>query len=329
MPRQATTFQRPPIITRRDGATRRVGFELEFAGLDLATASDALRRAVDGERLADTHAEHRVQAPGLGSFTVEIDWDFLKRKARESADDDRHDWVEPLSRAAPALVPVEVVCPPMPMDRLEQLSPMVEALREAGAVGTEESLLAAYGVHINAEIPSLDAGTLQRYLRAFALLQWWLVDAHDVDTTRRLTPYIDPYPEDYLHAVLEEAADADLAQLSAQYLSYNPTRNRALDLLPLLAEIDAGRVQAVVDDARIKARPAFHYRLPNCHIEQQDWSLARPWNTWCVVERLAANPQALVQLADAFSAARRPVIGVARADWVAFLDQWLHERGLA
>jgi hypothetical protein len=43
--------------------------------------------------------------------------------------------------------------------------------------------------------------------------------------------------------------------------------------LPLLAEIDSDRVRRFVNDPRIKARPAFHYRLANCHIERADWSV--------------------------------------------------------
>ena len=40
-------------------------------------------------------------------------------------------------------------------------------------MGTEELLIAAYGVHVNTEIPRLDTEALFSYLRAFAVLQWW------------------------------------------------------------------------------------------------------------------------------------------------------------
>jgi len=222
---------------------------------------------------------------------------------------------------------VEVVCPPIPLNNLSVLTPMVRGLREAGAMGTEESLIAAYGVHVNTEIPRLDADTLFSYLRAFAILQWWLVDAHEVDATRRISPYIDLYPQAYVRQVLSRS-ESTVDQIFTDYLEHNASRNRALDLLPILAEIDSDRVREAVDDPRIKARPAFHYRLPNCQIEHPDWSLSGAWNTWCVVERLADREDDLDVLAGEFLAADRPILGVGRSDWVRFIDRWLKDRAL-
>jgi hypothetical protein len=117
-------------------------------------------------------------------------------------------------------------------------------------------------------------------------------------------------------------------EIFAGYLEHNATRNRALDLLPMLAEIDGDRVRDTVDDPRIKARPAFHYRLPNCHIERKDWTLADSWNAWCVVERLTARQDDLDSLAKAFLESDRPILGVGRNDWVGYMDQWLQDRAL-
>jgi hypothetical protein len=325
---QQSSFQLPPVQTTDAGDTRRVGFELEFSGIGLEEASRAVAGSLGGELARETQAEHLVRVPDLGDFGIEIDWDFLKRMARESAAGPEKDWVEPLSQAAPLLVPVEVVAPPIPLDRLDRLTPMVDALRDAGAQGTEESLIAAYGVHINPEIPSLDAPTLHRYLRAFALLQWWLVDAHHVDPMRRLTPYVNPWPEAYLREVLA-LESPDNATLIDSYLRHNATRNRALDMLPLMSEIDEPRVQRAVEDPRVKSRPTFHYRLPNCHIEDPGWSLANSWNLWCAVEALADDSAALDQLTREFIDAERLIIGVARGDWVQRVGQWLSDRGLA
>ena len=321
-------FELPPQVTRHDGRPRLVGFELEFSGIDLDDTVAALRSALGGEIQSESAAERSVQVDALGEFNVELDWAYLKRKAAATERGaEGSEWLEPLSKAAAMLVPVEIVCPPIPVAELAALDPMVVALRQAGALGTEESLLAAYGVHINTEIPRLDATTLFAYLRAFAVLQWWLVDAHEVDMTRKASPYIDLYPEAYLKQVLSRTGPT-MADIFADYLEHNASRNRALDLLPLLAEIDEKRVRSAVDDARIKARPAFHYRMPNCHIERTDWSLAGPWNTWCVVERLVDRKHDLDALAAAFLAAERPILGVSRSDWVSFVDQWLNDHEL-
>ncbi len=321
-------YQEPPETETGDGELRRVGFELEFSGVDLEQAVATVGDALGGKIGAQTAAETAIEVDGLGEFIVELDWDYLKRKAAEEgkiySDDE---WLEFMSQAAALLVPVEVVCPPIPLDRLEVLDPMVDALRQAGAVGTEESLLAAYGVHINIEIPALDCATLQSYLRAYALLQWWLVDAHEVDPTRRLSPYIDLYPEAYLQQLLAEEG-TDMERLFELYLEHNATRNRALDLLPMLKEIDPQRIEREIGDPKIKARPAFHYRLPNCHIERDAWSLAASWNTWLVVERLAQRGDDVASLAREFAAADRPLLGVNRSDWVERIYRWLIDQGL-
>ncbi|MEO5343816.1 MAG: amidoligase family protein [Gammaproteobacteria bacterium SHHR-1] len=318
-------FCTPTVSHNAAGEERRVGFELEFSGISLEQTGAALSGALGGQIEPQSAAELGVEVADLGRFNVELDWAFLKRQA---GGEQVEGWVKPLSEAAALLVPVEVVCPPLALSQLPRLDAMVEALRRAGAQGTEESLIAAYGVHINAEIPRLDAATLAAYLRAFALLQWWLVDAHEVDLARKISPYVDLYPEAYVRQLFSRAHPG-LDDIFADYLQHNPSRNRALDLLPLLAEIDEKRVRERIDDAKIKPRPAFHYRLPNCQIERADWSLSDSWNTWCVVEALAARPDELAELGDRFLHAGRPLLGINRKDWLAFIDSWLRDHALA
>lgn len=139
--------------------------------------------------------------------------------------------------------------------------------------------------------------------------------------------YIDLYPQAYLEQLLS-LSEPTLDQLVEGYLIHNATRNRALDLLPILVQIDPDRVHRIIDDPKIKARPAFHYRLPNCHIERIDWSLEIPWNSWSIVEWLSHQVQGLEELSAAYLNARRPVIGVNRATWVEFTDRWLKDHAL-
>lgn len=321
-------FEMPPRTERDDGGKRRVGFELEFSGIGLEVASEALQSSLGAEETSKTAAERLLKVDGLGQFNVELDWAYLKKRAAEEGLSRIEDeWIEQLGRTAAAVVPVEVVCPPIAVTNLDVLDPMIEALRGAGAVGTDESLLAAYGVHINPEVPSLNAATIHAYIRAFAVLQWWLVDELEVDKTRRVTPYIDPYPEAYMTRVLAQP-ETDMDELFSDYLEHNATRNRALDMLPMLAEIDEARIREAVDDDRVKARPTFHFRLPNCEIDQADWSLAAAWNAWCVVEKLAARPEALDALARQFLDASRPLLGVNRQNWVEQVGEWLDDHGL-
>lgn len=307
-----------------EGEDRKVGFELEFSGLTLEQTVDVLQKELPGELVSVSKAEQKIEVDDLGSFKVEIDWDYLKRKAKAEGGD-KSAWVRELGSLAENLVPIEIVCPPLTLEQCEQLLPLTEALRKAGAKGTDESWIAAYGVHINPEVPSLDADVLLRYLQAFSLLQWWLVEEHRVDTTRKLSPYIDKYPEAYTR-MLATQDEVSQEQLIDDYLKHNASRNRALDMLPLFAFLDEEKVMAAVDDNKIKARPTFHYRLPNCQLEHPDWQLTEPWEVWWVVDALANDQQALDYWKQAFIDAERPLIGVSEKDWRERLEQWLKDR---
>jgi hypothetical protein len=115
------------------------------------------------------------------------------------------------------------------------------------------------------------------------------------------------------------------AQLIDDYLDANPTRNRALDMLPLFAYVDESRVRERVQDERIKARPALHYRLPNSEVDRADWNLNTPWNDWLVVERLAAHPARLERLCEAYSDYLNQTLGRIIGDWSQECEQWLQE----
>ncbi|MEQ8517328.1 MAG: amidoligase family protein, partial [Chromatocurvus sp.] len=178
-----SSFRQPSAQHDESGNLRTVGFEIEFTRVSLADAIAAVEREYSSARKNATAAACDLEIDGLGTFGIELDWEFLKQQAEATGGDLPEDWVGLLSQAAELVVPVEVVCPPIPLNRLDELLPLTRALREAGAEGTASSLIAAYGVHINPRSPALDSATLWHYLRAFSLLQWWLVKAHEVDLT--------------------------------------------------------------------------------------------------------------------------------------------------
>ena len=132
---ESPTFATPPATENDDGAPRGVGFELEFSGLTLDRAAAAVRTALGATPASETAAERVLAVDGLGEFTVEVDWAFLKRKADEESDaagdagEDGAGWLETLSEAAALLVPIEVVCPPIPVTELDRLHPAPPAPR--------------------------------------------------------------------------------------------------------------------------------------------------------------------------------------------------------
>jgi hypothetical protein len=189
-------------------------------------------------------------------------------------------------------------------------------LYEAGARGTRRSFRYAFGMHINPELPSDKACSIRDHLRAFLLLMPWLSDRVDVDLTRRVMPFINPFPNDYVRLVLQRDYPDDANRLIDDYLKHNPTRNRPLDLLPVLAYLDETRVMREVEDPHlVKPRPAYHYRLPNCLIDEPNWSIAREWNTWVAVEKLAADQ-------DRLAAMSRDYLDADEQSFRPFINKW-------
>jgi len=261
--------------------------------------------AVVGGRVERTSPfESTVTNTELGDFHIELDADVLKNRGYQKHLEEvgidigegqaRENLEQVISRIAGLIVPLELVGPPVAWTRLEVLDQIRLKLHEAGARGTHSSPFYAFGLHLNIEAYSLKARDILAVLRAFLLRYEWLMQAEDVDFSRRITPYVQPYPEDYVAHVLDPDYRPNRQQLIDDFLEFTPTRNRPLDLLPLLAHIDCDRVMAAeVERGLIKPRPAWHFRLPDCLIDEPDWSLAVPWNHWMAVEQLANSPDEL------------------------------------
>lgn len=281
------------------GETRRVGIEIEYAGVAPAEVVACVQSLYAGQHRLISDVESVVHDTKWGDFTIELDASYLKelneKHGSQNADTSALTTkaVDLLTWATEQIVPWELVTPPIPMDHLWRLPTLINELRRLGALGTHHALHYAFGVHFNPELPRLDAETILSYLQAFICLYHWIVEKDRTDTTRKLTTYIQHFEPQYITKVLNPAYAPTLEQLMADYLQANPTRNRSLDLLPLFAHFDENRVRAHVTDPRIKARPTLHYRLSNCDIDNPRWNLDRPWSYWLEVEKLAADPTQL------------------------------------
>lgn len=302
------TFERPPCETNPDGAPRHVGVEIELAGLDVDETARLVQATLGGRVRVDGPFVRTVEGTDLGPMRIELDAAALESEGLKNAlgeverrldalDLDgaaaRENLEAGISRVAGTLVPCEIVTAPLGFEQLDALQDLLHRLREAGARGTHAAPHYAFGVHFNPEVPTFEPERLHAYLQAFVLRYRWLLEQGQVDPVRRLTPFIDPYPAAYVRHLLEASPPTSLAALIDAYLEHSPTRNRALDMLPLFSHLDDDRVRAVVDDPRIKARPTFHYRLSSCRVDEPDWALSDEWNRWVEVERLAEDPERL------------------------------------
>lgn len=329
----ADTPIRPARATKADGSPRLIGAEVEFAALDCEPAARIVAERFGGAIERVDPYRYIVDSTSHGRFVVELDTQFVHPDEEDDATARADKESEHLQRALEdglrmaigeftrMYLPVEVICPPLPVETLPELDGLVADLRAAGARGTRDSMVYAFGLQLNIDVPALDAATLLAYLRAYLVAADWLRDDIGIDLTRRVLPFIQPFPRPYLRRIMDPAYTPDLQTLIRDYLADNATRNRDLDMLPLFAWLDPERVHAAVDDPRLKARPAVHYRLPDSRVDDPDWRLVHEWNRWAAtVEDLVTRPADLTAAADAY---RRHLA----ANWIAdFADEaqaWL------
>ena len=326
----AAPLATPPWLHNPEGNTRRVGVEIEMNGLTLDQVATLVADCLGLKVNAVGRYERVIRGDEAGDWIVELDFKLLKDMGREVRvpgywEDELADTAEQtLAWLAEELVPVELISPPLPLPRLGEVETLIARLRAAGARGTSDALINAFGMQFNPEIPSRDSHTLVAVLKAFHCLYPWLSQRANINLTRQLTGYVSPFPMDYVRRVIARDYWPDQAQLIDDYLAHNPTRNRALDLLPLFTWLDAARVRRTTDDPLIKPRPTFHYRRPDSEIHLPNWGLHSAWNDWVAVERLAADRERLQGCCSAYQHYLDDPLERLIGDWIYELErQWL------
>ncbi len=321
----SVTMEQPPDPTGDDGSPRRIGVELEFAGIDLMTAAQAIVGTFGGR--VDQIDAHRiaVRDTRFGVFEVELDSDYVHPSDWAPKAGTIFERTAAVARAAIGDIiehwmPREIVSPPMPLADLPEFDRLCASLREQGAVGTDARWRYAFALQLNPEVPSLDCRDVLQIFRAFLLLSDWLRTVSARDYFREVLAFAEPFSRDYARRVLAPDYAPDWPQFIDDYLTANPTRNRDLDLCPLFAYVDAARVRVYLDDPRVKARPTFHYRIPDSRIEDPEWTVVAEWNRWVLIERLAADPVALKGRANRFLS---DFIDRAPWLWVEDTERWL------
>lgn len=309
--------RQPAAATNSGGQPRGVGVEIELGGLDLDQITSRIQQVAGGqvERLSNYAA--MVHGTRIGDVGVELDarlftdLEIRGMLDKLGLDDIQINLSENLEKLmageARRFVPFEIVFAPIEIARLPEVDAVCADFREI-AEGTGASVLNAFGMHLNPELPRTDAATVLRYLRAFLCLYDELKTAHQVDVTRAISPFIDAFPKDYALRVLNPDYAPETTELIDDYLDANATRNRPLDLLPVLAWLDEDRVTRRLPDEKIGRRPTFHYRLPNSRIDETGWSVTREWNIWMRVENLANDDDALhAAMSEQIKALRGPI----------------------
>ena len=316
-------FLLPPIITNYENRKRKVGFEIEYSGITLRECAATIIEIFGGEIKKETSYCIEVKNSDIGDFSVYIDSKFLREFEKEYKDFFEKEEIENIENVlisiSEIIVPYEIVTPPIDIDRLDLIEKLRKNLKKRGALGTKSSFLFAFGLHINIEAYSFEAKEILDVLRSFLILYEWIKEKSEVDLTRKLTWYIDPFKIDYMIKVLDYSYNPNISDLIEDYILYNPTRNRALDLLPLFTYIDKN-VKTKLPNEKINPRPTFHYRLPNSRIDEDDWSISKEFNYWSLVEHLAFKKTLLKDLCKEYKEFLESPLWFITSNWVEKID---------
>lgn len=307
-PNNANQNLLPPYSLNHKNQARLVGFEIEYVGPTIEQTCQLLKNLYSGKikRLNDN--EYHVLDTKLGSFKVELDARLLKEMASQAEDNSKKNKVlniegylhNIISTVMKNVIPLEIITPPVPIANITLLDDIIVALHKSHARGTHSSKIAAFGVHLNPDLPNLSAQCILSYIQSYVLLSDWLRQEIDVDVSRVLSRYITEYPMRYRKKILKSTYQPTLNILMDDYLHYNATRNRALDLLTLFAFIDEERVTRQVKSKLIKPRPTFHYRLANSNLNHPSWNLTTEWKRWLLIEYLAFDDVLRNSMAETF-----------------------------
>lgn len=315
----------PPEPHRADGVPRRVGVEIEFTGLPIVGATHLIRAIFGGsEEIADEH-RHRVRGSRIGDFTIELDMSVAhpERPATEPAG--TLERMELKVRAAigdagSLIMPFEISCPPVPIERLGEIDALVEELRRHGAKGTEGRAFHAFGLHFNPELARVAADPIVDTMKAYLLLSPLLRLEMGIDIARRAAPFVNRFPDGYVDLVADPEYRPGLVRFARDYIRFNPSRNRELDLHPLIAHAIPGLPEEGPRDPHVRSRPTWHWRLPDSRVGVPGWSIVPDWNRWVQVERLAIDGWALAELGALWADCRR---ARAEAEWPHLVRRWL------
>lgn len=324
----------PSVMHTASGAERRVGVEIELSGLSYEALVREVANLLAGEPELRSRYVTAVNTE-FGEFIIELDSDPIKDLDLTGADIPESlrelggQAMDVIDAAAERIVPLEIIGPPIGFSQVENIERLVVALRELGALGSRETIYYAFGLQLNPELPDLQAATITSYLQAFAGLYEWLKKRHQLDISRRFTPYIEPWTTRYCERLMADGYAPTLEQMMEDYLQHNPTRNRALDLLPLFAHLDANLLSRHVHDPRIKSRPTLHYRLPDCDIDNPRWYFSSVWNDWVILDDIANNPADLAQLRALYRESNTISLHNLTHSKAETIHHWLEQKGYA
>ena len=312
-------------------SSRRIGFEIEYTGLSIEQSAMNIQSHFGG-KLVPINKDTLHIDTDAGQFRVELDVHFMKNLSNMSVKNLEKDKIDIegaitnlVRPAISAVMPVEIVTPPLNESDFNKLDQLVTSLRLAGAKGTNAAIHYAFGLHINPELKDFSSKTILNHMRAYALLYDYIHSTSKMDITRIASRFAKNYSYEYLKLILDEAYQPSLKELMLDYINYANSRNYALDCYPLFMFLDKPLIKKHITDPLINPRPTFHFRLLNSMIDVPNWNISHAFKYWRIIEQLANNPKLLQNMSIKFLSERHPLGPLFSKKWSSLTKQYLEE----
>ncbi|MGB7401619.1 MAG: amidoligase family protein [Arcobacter sp.] len=298
----------PELFLNNKDEPRHVGIEIEYSNLSLEKSAKLIAEIFGGNLEKITKYELKLKDTKYGDFKFELDAQLLQKMQTDNLFDKlsniigsvSHSIDDIVDKTSKRFVPFEIATPPIPIKDLKEADKLVESLRLNGALGTTHSLYYAFGVHFNIEPPSQNIEDVLRLFKSFLIIQKWIELQSEVDIARKVSPYINDFPKEYIKKIIDLDYKPTKEEFLEDYIKYNPTRNRILDMLPQLAFWDEEEVRKHLPKEKINPRPTYHYRLPNSKVNLFRWNLSQEFQLWVIVEILANNEKIFNKMSKEF-----------------------------
>jgi len=330
-----SVFKTPPITQNSSGEERRVGYEFEFTGVEMDDAADIIKSLYGGVVNRLSTYKYDISDTEFGRFKLELDAQILRDKKYEKLlhtmgiDVSKLKNIESIEGSlkdmVSSVVPFEIVTPPIPISRMSELNRLVNELRIRKVKGTGSSFIYAFGLHINPEIPDQSALSLLNHLRAYVMLDPWIRKDAKINMSRKITPFINEFEADYIAHILNPDYKPSMDELITDYFLFENSRNRPLDMLPVFLHLNKELTASLIKEELTTPRPTFHYRLPNCSLEDISWTLADEWNRWVLVELMAFDDKLLNRYSRAWLRMRRETLIRFENKWIELINRWVDE----
>jgi len=296
------------LYLNKKNKPRHLGIEIEYSNLSLERSAKIVSQLFGGDLKKVTKYELLLKDTKYGDFKFELDAQLLQKMQSDNLFDKlskiignvSHDIDDIVDKTSKRFVPFEIAAPPIPIENIHDADIMVEQLRLNGALGTTHTLYYAFGVHFNIEPPSQDIEDVLKLFKSFLLIQKWIEIQSEVDIARKISPYINDFPKEYIKKIIDLDYKPTQEEFLDDYIKDNPTRNRILDMLPQLAFWDEKKVRGYLPNEKINPRPTYHYRLPNSKVNLFRWNLSQEFQLWVIVELLANNEEIFEKMSKEF-----------------------------